>query len=253
MIEALVALGFGRDFFRRQQGVELKCDERRIFHLILCGAGMNRNAVNGDMRARRIEILVFQLAERTAVHRVGVIRAEARDIEMVGAAPDLLVRRECDPDFAVRHAGGEDLFDGGHDFRDSRLVVRADQRRAVRDDELLSRVIREIRIIGYARHDVFLFVQDDIAAGIIDDPCLDVFVGRFGRGIHMRDKADGIHRPFRVGRKGSVYIAITVDARVRKSERVQLAAERLGELQLLFRARHRFAVAVRHGGISGIF
>lgn len=62
--------------------------------------------------------------------------------------------------------------------------------------------------------------------------------------IHMRDKADGVHRLYCVGRKGSVYIAITVGARVRKSEHVQLEAERLGELQLLFRARHRFTVAV---------
>ena len=109
---------------------------------------------------------------------------------------------------------------------------------------MLPRIICEIRIIGYARHDVFLFVQNDIAAGIIDDSCLDVFVGRFGGGIHMRDKTDGVYRFFCVCRNRRIYVAITVDARVRKAERVQFEAECFGELQLFFRARHRFTGAV---------
>ena len=60
----------------------------------------------------------------------------------------------------------------------------------------------------------------------------------------MCDKTDGVHRFFRVCRNRRIYVAITVDARVRKAERVQFEAERFGELQLFFRARHRFTGAV---------
>ena len=92
--------------------------------------------VDGHNGGCGVEILIFQLTERAAVDGVGVVCAEMRQIEAVRAAADLLIRREADADGRVRAALGQQLLHGGQNFRDARLVVRAEQRRAVGDDEL---------------------------------------------------------------------------------------------------------------------
>ncbi len=82
------------------------------------------------------EGLVLDLAEVGTVQGVGVVGAEGLDVEVLGAAADLLVGGEADADRAVqeirvvlqpRHEG--------HDLGDAGLVVGAEQRRAVGVDE----------------------------------------------------------------------------------------------------------------------
>ena len=85
-----------------------------------------------------VEILIFQLTERAAVDGVGVVRAEMRQIEAVRPAADLLIRREADAQGRVRAALGQQLFHRSENFSDSGLVVRAEQRRAVCDDQVLA-------------------------------------------------------------------------------------------------------------------
>ena len=73
-----------------------------------------------------VETLVFQLAQGAAVHRVGKVRSEARDIKPIRPAADLFVRRKGDADLSVvRRVRRQHPLAQGHDFRYAGLVVCA--------------------------------------------------------------------------------------------------------------------------------
>ena len=91
-MEALVALGKGRDLKGGEHTVELHGHQDGVFHLALGGAGVDALAVEGEGGGGGVEIFVFQAARAAAVHGVGEIRSEARDVEMIRALADLLVR-----------------------------------------------------------------------------------------------------------------------------------------------------------------
>ena len=59
---------------------------------------MGVEAVKGDRHRVGGETLHLDLATPAAVEGVGELRAEPRDVEMLGAAADFLVRREAKAD-----------------------------------------------------------------------------------------------------------------------------------------------------------
>ena len=83
-------------------------DLDRVHHPALRVAGMRVEAVERHRHRVGGEALDLDLAAAAAVHRVGAARAEPRDVEVVGAAADLLVGREREPDRAVRDLGMRD-------------------------------------------------------------------------------------------------------------------------------------------------
>ena len=108
-----------------------------------------------------------------AVEGIGACGAEPRDVEPVRAAPDLLVRREADPDrrradLRVRHQvrGG-----GDNDRRTPGLVVGAEQRRPRRRDDVVPDLRRERRVVGGAENRGGIVGEDDVAAvpGAVND------------------------------------------------------------------------------------
>ncbi len=74
-------------------------------HLALGVAGVDVVTEDGDHGRVGAEGLVFDLAEVGAVEGVGVVGAEAGDVEVLGAAPDLLVSGEGDPHRTVKELG----------------------------------------------------------------------------------------------------------------------------------------------------
>ena len=66
----------------------------RVDHPPLRVSGMGVEAAEGHGHRVRREALVFELAAAAAVERVGADGAEPCDVEVIGAAADLLVRRE---------------------------------------------------------------------------------------------------------------------------------------------------------------
>ena len=68
--------------------------------------GVNVVAGDGDDRCVGTEGFVFHLTQIRAIHGVGVLRAEASQVETLGAAPDFFVRREGNPQFPVPAAPG---------------------------------------------------------------------------------------------------------------------------------------------------
>ena len=84
MVEALVALGVGGSLRLRQQGDELVGHEDGVFHLILGGAGVDVDAVDGEGHGGGVEVLVLDLAQLSAVHGIGGLGGEFGGVKVVG-------------------------------------------------------------------------------------------------------------------------------------------------------------------------
>lgn len=92
MEEALVPLRVGGGLQRRQQGVVLHGDQQGVAHLVLGGARVDAEAVDGHHGLGGVESLVLIVGDIAAVQGIGKVRAEAGYIEEAGAHADLLVR-----------------------------------------------------------------------------------------------------------------------------------------------------------------
>ena len=135
-------------------------------------ARMRVEAVKGDGDGVGREALGLDLAAAAAVHRVGAARAEPRDVEILRAASDLLVRRERDADRAVRDLRMRDEMGGRrHDLGDAGLVVGAEQRRARRGDDVVADLVCERGTVGQPQHGRRIVGQHEIApiVAAVDD------------------------------------------------------------------------------------
>lgn len=101
VVEALVALGVGGSLRLRQQGDELVGHEDGVFHLILGGAGVDVDAVDGEGHGGGVEVLILDLSQLSAVHGIGGLGGEFGGVEVVGTLAHLLVGGEADGDGAV--------------------------------------------------------------------------------------------------------------------------------------------------------
>ena len=109
---------------------------------------MQAEALNMNLRACGVEALIVQVANLTAVYGIAKLRAKRRNVKQIHPAPDLFIRRETYTDLAVlRRIRSQHMLGKRHDFRNARLVVRAQQRRAVGADDLLADVPKQRRRI----------------------------------------------------------------------------------------------------------
>ena len=123
--EALVAFGMLRPLKCGQQRVKLLEHMRGVHHLVLGRARVYVPAAHGYSGGRGVEVFVFYLAYRAAVHGVGKIGAEALNVKHGRAVADLLIGGKGDAELAVRLVFRDDGLHGGENFRDAGLVVRA--------------------------------------------------------------------------------------------------------------------------------
>ena len=190
MEKPLPALGVHGILKDRQKRVKLLGDQNGVDHFALGGAGMYIAPTDSQFCPRCVEGLVLQLAEFPAVHRVGKVRAEDGQIKEVSARSDLLIGRKSDSDPAVRNFGVcEKVLRHRHDLGDTCLVVRSEQGRAVRHDEVLPPESLELGKVSGGENGFFGGIQQNIAAVIVlHDPGLRACVGHCRRGIHMGDQ-----------------------------------------------------------------
>src|ERR1700675_663863 len=107
---------------------------------------MNGQAADRDPHRPRRERLDLELPEARSVECVCDVRSESVEIEVFGAAADLLVDSERNSDRCPRALGMTcEVRDGGHDLRDPRLVVRAEQRRPVARNDVVADALRKLR------------------------------------------------------------------------------------------------------------
>ena len=153
MDESLAPLGrLRRELVARQGGDEVGRELDGIHELALRRPGMLAAALDRHLQLARRERLDLELADARAVERVGGLGPERLDVEVVGAAPDLLVDRERDPHRGPRLVRAAEVRDGGHDLGDAGLVVGAEQRRAVARDDVVADARRERRLLGRIEH-----------------------------------------------------------------------------------------------------
>ena len=150
---------------------------------------MHAGPAQPDLCRRCVEILVFQLAHIAAVHGVGPLAAEGRNVEMVGTAANLLVGREGNPYPPVAHLGVVAQPDHGlHRLGDAGLVVGTQQRVAVSDDEVFAYVGKQFgKNLGRERH--ALAERDVTAVVVLHDAGLHVSAGAVGAGVVVGDEA----------------------------------------------------------------
>ena len=170
-----------REAVARQPDDDLRGQLERVDEPVLAPAGMLGAPVDGHDEARRGERLVVQLAGGRAVERVRRLGPEALEVEVVGARAELLVGVEADAQRPVRQLGMRDqVRDRRHDLGDARLVVGAEQRRAVARDQVVPDVIRQLRRVLEGDHLPLVAGEHDLAALVADALRLDVRAGDSG-------------------------------------------------------------------------
>ena len=104
VVEALAALGGLRACHDRQSAVELHGHVGGVDHGVLGGAGMHREAMDGNGGCCGVKVLVLDGPGVAAVHGVGKISPKARDVKQVGTLADLLVGGKADAQLAMGQA-----------------------------------------------------------------------------------------------------------------------------------------------------
>ena len=134
----LSSLGrLGRQPVPREGGDHVREQLDRIHESALRRPRVDADALDREPELVRGEGLDLELAEPRPVERVGEVGAEGVEIEVVGALAHLLVDRERDARRGARCIIVEEVRDRRHDHGDARLVVCAEERRAVARDQVL--------------------------------------------------------------------------------------------------------------------
>ena len=224
-------------------------DLDRVLHLALGKAGMGADAFDGDGGGVGGKGLVLDIPGGFAVDGVGEIGAELFQVGLVDAAADLFIRREQDLDRAVPELRVVDQeMRGIHDFGEPGLVVGAEQRGAVRGDDVVADLIGERGMIGGSDHLGGIGRQHDVAAAIIPhDLRLDVLAAAIGRRVHMRAEADHRHLFVGIGRDRRIDVAVRVEMGVDEAHGLQLGGEQAAEVLLFFGRRAGRGGRVRLG------
>ena len=199
-----------------------------------------------DLQLACRERLDLELADPRAVERVGGLCPERLDVEVVGATSHLLVDREADPKRRPRLVRAVEVRDGGHDLRDARLVVGAEQRRAVARDDVVPDPRRERRLIGRIQHLARVPRQHDRRARVVlVHDRRHSGSGRLRRRVDVRDQAD--HGRSRRAGHGRVDVAELGQLDIGEPDLPQLRLEDAREIELLGGARKRRRSLLRLG------
>ena len=247
--EPLSLLGrLGRERVARQRRDEVRRELDRVHELALGGAGMRRAAADRDEDLPGVERLGLDLAELGAVQRVGVPGAEALEVEVVRAARDLLVHREADAERGMLDVRIPlQVGDGRHDLGHARLVVRAEQRRAVGGDDVVADLLGEQRQLLGIEHDSLAGKLDHAAVVALVHLRVDARAGHVRRGVDVRDQPD--RGRLLDARQRAVDVAVLVEAHVVEPDLLELVTEKPSEVELLL-GRGRGIDAVRRLGVD---
>ncbi len=196
------------------------------------------NVASGDGHDGRVgaEGFVFYFFVGRTVESVGEVRPESLEIEVGGAVSDFLVRSECETYGRVRFVAFLQALNRLENFRDTGLVVRPEEGRSVRGDDVLTAVLREVRVFLHSDDLGRIARKDDVLAVVIlVHDRLDVLAGRARVGVDVRDEADdrGLLSRRQSARECGVKIAVRIQLHVGKSHGAEVFGEDLGELELL--------------------
>ncbi len=210
------------------QGLDDSCHGTNgVDHLPLGVAGVAVVADDREGREVSVECLAFNLTDFAAVEGIGGLHAELREIEMGSTHTDLFVGRERHTDGGARDVRiRQQHLDGGHDFGDARLIIRAQQGGAVAGDDVLPDVSLQHGVTVPGDHLGMVAGQHEVGARIVVPPDhrLHVRAARFRRRVDVRQETDGRQLGGLVGRQVR---------RQRREDVAPLVHGRIGEAQRL--------------------
>ena len=146
----------------------------------------------------------------------------------------------------------DQILHGRQDLGDARLVVRAQQRRAVRHDQVLTYVI--FQEIERAFLDGYFFVQRDVAAFVVDGPGSDIGPGCAVGSVHVGDEPDDgqVFTALACG-KPAVHVAVFIHVSPFQAHFLHLFGNIFAQLQLFGGRRTGLAGLVGRGLERNIF
>ena len=199
---------------------------------------MHREAADRHANGCRRERLDLELAEIRAVERVGDVGAERLEVEVLRSAPHLLVDGEGDADGRARPlvARACEKRDRGHDLRDPRLVVGAEQCGPIARHDVVADPGSERRKSGGIENlPLVARKRDRHAVPRLVDDRRDAGADHVGRRVDMGDQPDdgSVDRARERGEDREALVELGVD----ESDLPELLHEQAREVELLLRAR----------------
>ena len=208
---------------------------------------MRRHALDADRDRAGVEGLPDDFAKRAAVDRVGEVDLELLEVKELGAAKtDLFIGHEGDADVAVRTVFPRHDGEHRHHVRNGRLVVGTEHARAVRKDDVLTRICGKFRMLLETHPNVLLGIEENVPAFVVNHLRLHVGREAHGHRVEMRDPAHG-GSALDVGgqkrRQDGVFVQFDLD----EPERLEFLGKKFGEFALTFRARDAPSLGVAFG------
>ena len=151
---------------------------------------MNVVADNFDGNRRGIEVFILQFTDAAAVDGIGPLRVKGFHVEMFCALSHLFVRRKGHADIPVRDVFALQHRQRGHNFRDTRLVIRPQQRFTVGGDQRLAQQLMQYREHHRREHFVTNAQRNIAAAVVFHNLRVHMFTAKIRRGVDMGDKAN---------------------------------------------------------------
>ena len=165
-----------------------------------------------DFRTGSVEVLIFQLANLSAVNRIGPFATEFLHIEMVSTGTDLFIRRKTDTDLAVFDLRMIlQIFHSRDNSGHTAFIISPQQRLAVRHNDILFLIIIQFGKHQRRKHDVLFRTQHDIATLISHDTGLHVFSRHIGTCVQMGNETDRRNRLRRIGRQSCHQVTLIIE------------------------------------------
>ena len=148
-------------------------------------------SLEGDASHGGVEVLIFEFADFTSVHRVGPVGAKPFHVEVVGSLTYLFIGGESDAYLAMLDFGvGEEVLHGRYDFGHAGFVVGTQQCLAIGDDEVLPDVVQQLgKLVGAQCHIVFGAEHDFFAVVVLDDARRNFAARAVGTGVEVGDES----------------------------------------------------------------
>ena len=151
---------------------------------------MNVVADNFDRDGRGIEVFILQFTDAAAVDGIGPLRVKSFHVEVLRALADLFVRRKGHADITMRDIFALQHRQRGHDLRDTRLVIRPQQRFTVGGDQRLAQQLVQ-HGEHHRREHLVANAQRNVAAAVVfHNLRVHMFTAKIRRGVDMGDKAN---------------------------------------------------------------
>ena len=207
------------------------------------GLALKANGCLGGVKA-----LPFQLANGTAVDRVGVLAAKGLDVQQLGAVTDLLVRAKTNAECGVGQRGVlSDTRDKRHDLGDAGLVVSAQQCGAVTADQVLThKVVQGGKLGGAHGHRLAVNgTADQVAAFVVHNVRLHTGARRNLGGVEVCYQAQGgLVLRARARRNMRAHVSMLGHMGIGRAELAQLLGQDVGKVKLNGARRHLVAVCI---------